>query len=87
MAVLNVGRCCGAVPIGEQYGDGAFFLRCPVCGRRSKSIAAHLDGREYIIQDFSAAKAAIDSWNYGDEGDCDEQGKGYPGSVDGPGGL
>lgn len=86
MAVLNVGRCCGAVPIGEQYGDGAFFLRCPVCGRRSKSIAAHLDGREYIIQDFAAAKAAVDSWNYGDEVEH-EQGKGYSSSADGSGSL
>lgn len=86
MAALNVDRCCGAVPIGEQCGEGTVFLRCPVCGRRSKSIAVHLDGGEYIIQDFAAAKAAVDSWNCGDEVDY-EQRKGHSGSADGSGGL
>ena len=85
MAVLNVGRCCGAVPIEEQCGDGTSFLRCPVCGCLSKSIAVHLGGREYIIN-FAAAKAAIDGSNYGDEVDY-EQRKGYSGSADGSGGL
>lgn len=86
MADLIVGKCCRAMPVAEKSGDGVIFLRCPVCGRRSKSIAVHLDGGEYIIQDFAAAKAAVDSWNCGDEVDY-EQRKGHSGSADGSGGL
>lgn len=67
MADWIVGRCCGENPIAEMVGLGAIRLRCPVCGRRTKSIAVHYDCGEYIIQDIPNARKAIDAWNNGEE--------------------
>lgn len=67
MADWIVGRCCGETPIAEMVGLGAIRLRCPVCGRRTKSIAVHYDCGEYIIQDIPNARKAIDAWNNGEE--------------------
>lgn len=86
MADLIVGKCCRAMPVAEKCGDGVIFLRCPICGRRSKNISVHYDGGHYIIQDLAGAKAAVDGWNNGEEVEH-EQGKGYSSSADGSWGL
>ena len=67
MADWIVGRCCGETPIAETVGPGVIRIRCPVCGRRTKSIAVHYDSGGYIIQDIPNARKAIDAWNHGGE--------------------
>ena len=86
MANLIVGKCCRAMPVAEKCGDGVIFLRCPICGRRSRGLSVHYDGHEYIIQDSAGAKAVIDGWNNGEEVEH-EQGNGHTGAADGAGGV
>ena len=86
MANLIVGKCCRAMPVAEKSGDGEIFLRCPICGRRSRCLSVHDDGHEYILHDSAGAKAVIDGWNNGEEVEH-EQGNGHTGAADGAGGV
>lgn len=63
MAKIMGQLCCDSIPKIE-IADGAVYLKCPVCGRRSISIPVVLkDDGKYETVDERSTRTMINLWN------------------------